>query len=500
MANLSTERISFEQALANLLDLYGIEGGVGGGGTGTILPTRLTLINLVKAKLDELIPEGEGVVYDLEDTPNVSDPYDLLINAILNEAAKRVLMNCPKHYLDPVKSNETAIPDLSDTKIGYIKIPNNFLRFISLKMAEWKTDVTEITPSDSVEYRMQFNQYVRGGIAKPKVISRYRTLTTPSITEEIQTTVVGAIKYGNLYDYHALTQLSSICAVNAHVPTITEWGDLVIAAGGKDVAGGKLKETGTTYWLTPNTGALDTYGFGARPGGVRLSTTDSDGYLTKSAYYWSATEENTLNAKFISLSYSNDDVFGAFPQLSMGGGFMPKLTGMSVRLIVDTPIEIDGTDAIYVGNDGTRYNCKLMPDGKWWTVENLIETKYRNGNDITITLDFDSWIALGTQGGIAYYGNDFNNQSDVTTATSTIEIVPATSYTSRVLEYFSVNYSHSIDWLYYIQETEAENVQENIWDALTWAAAGMVLQIIERVDLSTIAFQRELESYVKATA
>lgn len=495
MANLSTERISFEQALANLLDLYGIEGGVGGGGTGTILPTRLTLINLVKAKLDELIPEGEGVVYDLEDTPNVSDPYDLLINAILNEAAKRVLMNCPKHYLDPVKSNATAIPELTDTKIGYIEIPSNFLRFISLKMSEWKTDVTELTPSESPEYTMQFNPYSRGGIAKPKVISRYRTLSTPSVTESVETTIVGAIKYGNLYDYHALTQVSSICAANAHVPTITEWGALVIAAGGKDTAGGALKEAGTTHWLTPNTGAVDTYGFAARPGGVRLSTTDSDEYLTKNAYYWSATEENTLNAKFVSFSYSNDYVFGAFPQLSMAGGFMPKLTGMSVRLIVDTPIEIDGSNAIYVGNDGKRYNCKLMPDGNWWTVENLIETKYRNGNDITITLDIDSWVALGTQGGICYYDNDFNNQSEVTTNTSTIEIVPATSYTSRVLEYFSVNYSHTIDWLYYIQETEAENVQTNIWDALTWMAAGMVLQIIERTDLAKAAFEQEQACY-----
>jgi len=40
-----------------------------------------------------------------------------------------------------------------------------------------------------------------------------------------------------------------------HVPTDAEWTTLTTYLGGEIVAGGKLKETGTTHWESPNTGA-----------------------------------------------------------------------------------------------------------------------------------------------------------------------------------------------------------------------------------------------------
>jgi len=172
MADLSTERISFEQALANLLETYGV-----GPGSGTIIPDRLTLINYVKAKLDEIIPEGEGVQFAVEDDVNISDPLNLIINAILDEAAKRVLLNAPLHFLDPVKSATTSgTADPGDSKIGYIPLADNFVRLVSLKMAEWKREVTRAINAGDKRYKVQRNKYTRGGLCKPVAVFSFRTI------------------------------------------------------------------------------------------------------------------------------------------------------------------------------------------------------------------------------------------------------------------------------------------------------------------------------------
>jgi len=172
MADILTERISYEQTLANLLDAYGV-----GAGSGTIVAERLTLINYVKAKLDEIIPEGEGVQFAVDGDVNISDPLNLIINAILDEAAKKVLLKAPGHVLDPVKSADTAgTADATDNKIGFIPLADNFVRFISLKMQEWKREVRDfITPQDKA-YSIQKNKYTRGGIAKPVVAMTHRSV------------------------------------------------------------------------------------------------------------------------------------------------------------------------------------------------------------------------------------------------------------------------------------------------------------------------------------
>lgn len=176
---LSTERIRFEQSLAALLAAYGFDGSVLGGGTGTILTQRLSIINYVKLKLDEISPEAEGLQFSLEEDLNVSDPLNIMINALLPEATKRVLLICPIQYLMPVKSIATAVANTgSDTKIGYIPLPDNFVRFVSLKMADWKRSVSEAISTIDPQYKSQANIYTRGGTAKPVVVMSHRTIAT----------------------------------------------------------------------------------------------------------------------------------------------------------------------------------------------------------------------------------------------------------------------------------------------------------------------------------
>ena len=79
--------------------------------------------------------------------------------------------------------------------------------------------------------------------------------------------------YGNIYNFWAMSGGLPAFWRNGtyesgwHVPTEAEWSTLFTALSGAGVAGGKLKETGTSHWTTPNTSATDEYFLTFLPGG-----------------------------------------------------------------------------------------------------------------------------------------------------------------------------------------------------------------------------------------
>jgi len=94
--------------------------------------------------------------------------------------------------------------------------------------------------------------------------------------------------YGRLYTWYAVTDTRNVCPTGWHVPTDEEWTILTTYLGGEDIAGGKLKEIGTTHWSTPNTGATNETGFTALPSGNRSS--DAYYHAGESDCLWSSTE------------------------------------------------------------------------------------------------------------------------------------------------------------------------------------------------------------------
>jgi len=127
--------------------------------------------------------------------------------------------------------------------------------------------------------------------------------------------------YGESFTWEKLMDERNICPTGWHPSTDTEWFELINFRGGYEVAGGKLKEVGLGHWQPPNKGATDQYGFSALPSGYNNSV-----YVGVYAYWWSATEYDSINALGWYLKY---DEISAVPI------YANKKVGLSVRCIKD---------------------------------------------------------------------------------------------------------------------------------------------------------------------
>ncbi len=130
--------------------------------------------------------------------------------------------------------------------------------------------------------------------------------------------------YGALYNWYAASD-SRLCPTGWHVPTDAEWSALITFLGGDSIAGGKLKESGTAHWVSPNTGADNSTGFTALPAGSHY--TNGLFYLnSKYGWWWSTTGSLASEAWHECLKYNT----AAVSRISGS-----KKLGFSVRCIKD---------------------------------------------------------------------------------------------------------------------------------------------------------------------
>jgi uncharacterized protein (TIGR02145 family) len=112
--------------------------------------------------------------------------------------------------------------------------------------------------------------------------------------------------FGVLYNWYSVNG-GKLCPSGWHIPSDEEWNTLTSLLGGVTLAGGKMKETGTTFWTTPNTGATNESAFSGLPGGSR-SSFGVYGYIGISGTWWSSTEKSTDYAWTRYLTYNGRHV------------------------------------------------------------------------------------------------------------------------------------------------------------------------------------------------
>ncbi len=202
--------------------------------------------------------------------------------------------------------------------------------------------------------------------------------------------------YGVLYNWPAAMagQASSnnvpsgvqgVCPVDWHLPSDEEWkileGEVDSQYGYPDPewdgtdgrgtdAGGNLKEAGTTHWASPNTGATNSSGFTALPGGFR-STSGSFSSIGLSTNFRTSTDDNGtsyswgrfLNKDFDEVSrISRNKAYGfyvrclkdcPYPTQAEAGSDSLSIQGTSTTLNGNTPSEGTGVWTVITGNGGS---------------------------------------------------------------------------------------------------------------------------------------------------
>lgn len=161
----------------------------------------------------------------------------------------------------------------------------------------------------------------RTGDIIPNVTSGWDNLTTGARCYYNNDSASFAADYGALYNWYAVDR-RTLCPTGWHVPSDAEWNGLSNYLGGGSVSGGKMKETGTVHWNSPNTGATNSSGFTGLPGGTRMifGGYESHGFH---GYWWTATPYNNNAWQYV-LSFENEILLQSY---------YSKFAGNSVRCV-----------------------------------------------------------------------------------------------------------------------------------------------------------------------
>ncbi|MDD4603153.1 MAG: FISUMP domain-containing protein [Bacteroidales bacterium] len=123
---------------------------------------------------------------------------------------------------------------------------------------------------------------------------------------------VNCDQWGGLYQWDEMMQYvqtpnaQGICPPGWHIPSSQDWKTVIRFLGGDNLAGGKMKYTGSNGWQTPNVGATNSSGFTALPGGYFDYMPQQWHDIFRDGYFWSSETISKSTAVAMTLNYRND--------------------------------------------------------------------------------------------------------------------------------------------------------------------------------------------------
>ncbi len=166
----------------------------------------------------------------------------------------------------------------------------------------------------------------RNGDVIPQVtdFQQWKNLTTGAWCYFDNDPANGAI-YGKLYNWYAVNDPRGLAPAGYHIPSVVEWTTLKTCLGGENVAGGKMKATGTTLWLSPNTAATNSSGFTGLPLGRRGGDGGFSSF-SRQGIWWSSLEQDAYTAWDVNLIFDSASAYTST---------LSKKQGCSVRCVKD---------------------------------------------------------------------------------------------------------------------------------------------------------------------
>ena len=232
----------------------------------------------------------------------------------------------------------------------------------------------------------------------------WNNLTTPGICFYNNDETANKDIYGTLYNWYTVNT-GMLCPTGWHMPTDADWTTLITLLGGDSEAGGKLKETGTVHWASPNTGATDEAGFTALPGGYRQKYSGPFYYIIYNGFWWTATEHEATVAIGRRMFY--DNILGERSYYNKGNGF-------SVRCIQGELPFSQTKAATAVASTSVTLNGNV----------------YSNGASTVVTFEYGTTTAYGSTATASQSPVSGTTPVDVSAGLS--GLTPATEYHYRV--------------------------------------------------------------------
>jgi uncharacterized protein (TIGR02145 family) len=131
--------------------------------------------------------------------------------------------------------------------------------------------------------------------------------------------------YGYLYNWYAVADSRKLCPTGWHVPSKDEW-DILISYLGTN-AGGKMQLI-STLWSSQSSGANNSSGFTAIPGGQGGGPISN--FISSASYFWSSSERPTGGVGAPSASNIRLE-----NSLNLFNEYIDQYRGLSVRCLKD---------------------------------------------------------------------------------------------------------------------------------------------------------------------